>query len=291
MQQERVLIYPSNAFGRFWMRLPLILRSIILGIGVSSIGIGVWVALFSKLSPPWSVSAMGLILVIYSMYFSGKWNPINTKEYRRFCFRRTRMDRTIWFWGIIAAFFIVVTLQFGWQLTFRIYEFQPEVFKVASSLNNYPSWMAWSMVLMASLVAGICEEVGYRGYLQAPLEKKYGPVIGISVTSVVFVLVHLHQAWVGGISGMIGIFIISGMIGYLAFATRSLIPGIMAHVSFDIINFSYWWSDVLGSFDRKPIGMTGVDGHFIAVLSVVVLSMVLFILVIRKLLRLRGETV
>ena len=54
------------------------------------------------------------------------------------------------------------------------------------------------IILVVSLVAGICEEIGFRGYMQTPLEQKYGPVAGISITSLVFVVVHLHQTWAGG---------------------------------------------------------------------------------------------
>ena len=140
---------------------------------------------------------------------------------------------------------------------------------------------------MASLVAGICEEIGYRGYMQAPLEQKYGPVAGISITSLVFAVAHIHQAWASGMVGMIVIFVISFMIGYLAYSTKSLLPGIIAHVSFDIINFSYWWSDVMGTFERKPVSMTGVDNHFIITLMVVLLSIILFIGIIRQLLKLK----
>jgi len=140
---------------------------------------------------------------------------------------------------------------------------------------------------MASLVAGICEEIGYRGYMQAPLEKKYGPIVGISITSIVFVVVHIHQAWASGI--LLGIFAISFMLGYLAYSTKSLLPGIIAHVSFDIVNFSYWWSDVVGTFEHKPISMTGVDNHFIFTVMVVLLSIILFIVSIRKLLKLKME--
>ncbi len=289
MQQEKIYNYPSSGFGRIWMRLPLILRSIILGFGVASIGIGAWLSLFSNFSVPWSVSIMGVFLVLYWMYFSGRWNPKSTKMYRKFCFRKTRLDKSVWPWALTAGFFIILSLHFGWELTFRINEFQPDVFKVASYLNDYPAWMAWAIIVMASLVAGICEEIGYRGYLQAPLEKKYGPVVGISITSAVFAVIHLHQAWAGGLSGMAGIFIISSMIGYLAYVTQSLIPGIIAHVSFDIINFSYWWSDVLGTFERKPIEITGIDNHFVLALTIVLLSFVLFFFTTQKLLKQKAQ--
>lgn len=287
MQQLEKLNYPSNAFGRIWMKVPLVIRSILTGFGVASIGVGSWVLLVTYVPVPWSVIAMGAILILYWMYFSGKWNSSNTQPHRRFCIRQLSLKKTVWIWGLMASVSIIALLHWGFTLTFRIYEFQPEVFKTATFLNDSPAWAAWSIILMASLVAGICEEIGYRGYMQAPLEKKYGPVVGISITSIIFVVVHLHQAWASGI--LLGLFAISFVIGYLAYATKSLLPGIIAHVSFDIINFSYWWSDVVGTFDHKPISVTGIDNHFIFSVAVVLAAVILYTVTIRKLLKLKKD--
>jgi len=289
MQQEKNSNYPSNAFGRIWMKVPLVLRSILSGFGVGSLGIGIWALVVAIIPVPWSVVPMGAILILYWMYFSGRWKPSNTQAFRRFCMRQIKLKRSVWIWGLVAAFFIFILWHAGLILTFRIYEFQPEIFKTASFANDFPAWLAWPTILMASLVAGICEEIGYRGYMQAPLEQKYGPVAGISITSLVFVVIHLHQAWASG-AVLVQIFVISFMFGYLAYSSKSLLPGIIAHVSLDIINFSYWWSDVIGTFERKPISMTGVDTHFIITVVVVLLSTVLFIVAIRKLLKLKDLT-
>lgn len=285
MKQLKNSNYPSNTLGRFWMKVPLVVRSILLGFGVSSIGVGIWVLLVTYIPVPLSVMAMGGILILYWMYFSGKWNPSNTRAFRRLCTRQTKLKKPVWIWGLLAAFSIILLLHWGLTLTFRIYEFQPEIFKTASYLNDYPAWTSWPIILMASLVAGTCEEIGYRGYLQKPLEQKYGPIAGISITSVVFVVIHLHQAWASGI--LLEIFAISFIIGYLAYVTNSLLPGIIAHVSFDIVNFSYWWSDVIGTFEHKPIGMTGVDNHFFITITMFLLSIILFMVAIRKLLKLK----
>lgn len=285
MQQQKISIYPSNAFGRFWMKAPLVLRSILIGFGVTSLGVGIWVLMVKYIPVPWSIVAMGTFLILFWTYFSGKWNPLNTQVFRRFCMRQIKLKRPVWIWGLMAAFFIFILFHSGWILTFRIVEFQPEIFKTARFANDYPAWASWSLILMASLVAGICEEIGYRGYMQTPLEKKYGPVAGISITALVFVAVHLHQAWMSDV--LVQMIVISFLIGILAYATNSLLPGIIAHVTLDIINFSYWWSDVIGTFERKPISMTGVDTHFIITIMVVLLSTALFIVAIRKLLKLK----
>lgn len=270
------------------MKVPLIVRAVLLGFGVSSLGIVIWVLLVTNIPIPGAIAAIGGILILYWMYFSGKWNPLNTQGFRRFCMRQINLKRQVWIWGLVAALIIFLFLNATLILTFRIIEFQPEIFKTFNYLNDFPSWKGWLMIFGVSLVAGICEEIGYRGYMQAPLEQKYGPIAGITITSLVFVVVHLHQAWAGGI--LVQIFVISFMIGYLAYSTNSLLPGIIAHVSFDIINVSYWWSDVVGTFERKPISMTGVDNHFIITVLLVLILSFLFIVSVRKLLKMKDLT-
>ena len=285
MQQKEKLDYPSNTFGRIWMRVPLILRSILIGFGVSSLGIGIWSIVSLNITGPWSVLLMGAILFFFWKYFSGHWKPSNTKVFRQFCARETKLKRPVWIWALGAAFLIVLLLNASLIVTFRLVEFQPEVFKNLSFINDFPPIQTWSIIIGISMVAGICEEIGYRGYLQKPLEQKYGPVVAITISSLIFVAIHVHQAWLYSI--LVAAFFISILIGYLAYATNSLIPGIIAHFSWDIIMSSYWWSDVMGTFGHKPISTTGVDNHFISAVVVLLFSTLLFIAVIRKLLQLK----
>lgn len=285
MQMQEINTKTTSILERLWFKVPISIQAILIGFTVNTLGVGIWVLTASYLPVPWPVLVMAMILFIYWKYFSGNWRPKSSQSFRRFCFRQTKLSKPVWTWGLIASFLLFVFLNSGLVLTFRIVEFQPDVFKTARYLESLPMWISWSFLIMASMVAGICEEVGFRGYMQKPLENKYGPIIGISIVSFVFVLVHLHQAWAGGV--LIHIFVVSFMIGYLAYASNSLLPGIFAHITFDIVNFSYWWSDVAGTFEHKPIGMTGVDIHFILVVSVVSLSALFFVFAIRKLLALK----
>jgi membrane protease YdiL (CAAX protease family) len=141
---------------------------------------------------------------------------------------------------------------------------------------------------MDSLVAGICEEIGFRGHMQVPLEKRYGPLPGIGIVSVAFVVLHLNQAWAP--PSLLHIFAMSVMLGVLAYASGSLIPGIIGHTVMDIPNFAYWWTDVAGTFDRRPIAETGIDVHFVVWTLIFLASVALFSWAARGTLTARWQT-
>jgi len=271
--------------GKTWHRLPLVIRAILNGLIVSTLGISAWMLLATSLPMPWPFILMLVILWAYLNFFSGHWGPESSKQNRAGLFRRIKLPGQIWIFSLLAAAMIVLIQQSGMVFTFRISEFP-----ASSFLEEYdfvaalPAWAAWLVVIMISLVAGVCEETGFRGYMQVALEKRYSPILSIAIVSIVFVLVHLHQAWAGPI--IIGIFLISVMFGSLAYYSRSLIPGILGHFVMDVCNFSFWWTDLGGQFSRKPLHQTGMDSHFIIWLLVFVLSIFLFILLLRKISRL-----
>lgn len=264
-----------------WYRLPVVIRAILTGFAVSSLGVGTWALMGTTLPLPWPFILMIAFLWAYLRFFSGHWGSLNGREKRASLFRRTRLPRRIWILSLLAAVLLVLIEQSGLVVTFRIKEFPAELFLVEYDfVNAFPTWVAWLVVIMISVVAGICEETGFRGYMQAALEKRYSPFLSIAIVSIVFVLVHLHQAWSGPI--LLSIFFLSVMFGSIAYYSGSLIPGIIAHIIMDICNFSFWWTDLGGQFNRETIHQTGIDPHFIIWSLVFVLSITLFIAILRK---------
>jgi membrane protease YdiL (CAAX protease family) len=190
------------------------------------------------------------------------------------------MSAAVWKWSLVAAMLFVVVVQSGFVLTFRIIEFPADIFAEEYDADALPLWLAWLGFIMSSLVAGICEEIGFRGYMQVPLEKRYGPGAGITIVSIMFVVVHLSQAWAPSI--LFHLFAMSVLLGILAYASGSLIPSMIGHTVMDIFNFSYWWSDVAGRFEFRVIAETGMDSHFIVWLLIFVASVALFFWSARK---------
>jgi hypothetical protein len=49
----------------------------------------------------------------------------------------------------------------------------------------------------------------------------------------------------------------------LAYRSGSLVPGIIGHSILDIFDYSVWWTDLTGKFERQTIFKTGIDVHFV----------------------------
>lgn len=281
----------ASSIVRLWERIPIVARAIVVGFLVFAIvGSVAWMAIVILIPAPWSIGAMAIVLWVYLRYVSGSWWPKATTESRRVRFRATKLPMRVWKWSLIAALLAAVLLESSLVVTFRIIEFRAEAWALAYDFADAPIWQVWGFILMAALVAGITEEVGFRGYMQVPLEGRYGPAIGITIVSIMFVVLHLNQAWAGGGGILIMLFGISAVWGVLARVSGSLIPGMISHTVADIVNFSYWWTDVAGAFDKRPISETGIDSHFILWIAVFVASLALFALAARKTLAARQET-
>lgn len=278
----------ASSLMKLWSRLPIIVRAIAVGFFVFAIaGSVAWTLALAFVPPPWSIVVMLVVLVAYWRYFSGGGWPEATQAHRRLCFRATRLPARVWVWSLVAAFAAALLLQALLVSTFRVVEFPAEAWVLPYDFSALPSWQVWALLVLAAFVAGITEEIGFRGYMQVPLEQRYGPTAAIGIVSIVFMVAHLNQAWAGGI--IVILIVVSILWGVLARASGSLIPGIISHGSTDVVNFAYWWTDIAGHFDRRPIGETGVDIHFVVSVAIMLLLFALFVFAIRNTRRARRE--
>jgi membrane protease YdiL (CAAX protease family) len=266
---------------RFWQRIPLVIQAVVMGLLVFAIvGNFARTVILLFIPVPWSFLVMGGVLWAFWKYFSGSWWPQSTSEARQIRFRTSKLQGSVWKWSLIAALLGVIIMEASFVVVFRITQFPAAKWEIGYDLSSFPLWTIWLFILTASLVAGITEEVGFRGYMQVPLERRYNALTGITVVSLAFVAIHLNQPWAPPV--LIPLFAISVIWGVLAYTSGSLIPAIISHAGADIINFSYWWTDVAGRFDRLPVSETGIDLHFILWVIILLASLVGFTLAARK---------
>jgi membrane protease YdiL (CAAX protease family) len=243
---------------KLWQRIPLLVRALLSGYLVYAIaGTVAWATVLALVPVPWSLPVMWIVLGLYLKYFSGSWWTKSTAQIRAENFRCTKLSASTWKWSLFAALAIVAVIESSLVFTLRMVEFPAETWNMGLDYKAYPFWQVWLYVVLMASVAGITEEVGFRGYMQVPLEKRYGPVLSISFVALMFMLLHLNQAWAPIM--LLHLFVIGAMWGILANASRSLIPTIVSHSVADVFNFSYWWTDIAGNFVRRPIAETGVD--------------------------------
>ena len=270
-----------STISQTWNRLPVLVRAILSGFFVSTTGVAIWTADMKLMPIVLAILVMTILLWIYWRYFSGSWGAKISTESRKIRFRSTKLSGMVWRWGLIGALLFVVIVQSSFVITFRFLDVPAGYSSGYSIIETLPRWLAWALIIMSSVVAGICEETGFRGYMQVPLEKRYGPVTGIIVVSVVFTFIHLNKIWAAPV--IPNIFFASVLLGILAWQSGSLIPGIIGHSILDVFDYSFWWTNFIPRTIRPTIFKTGVDQHFIFWTLIFVISITFFFWSINKL--------
>ena len=279
-------LLPSRRFSG-WARLPTALRAIITGLLIALIPANVWPLLLLNLGVPLAAILEVAFLALYVWWASGGGPPRTTQAVRATAFRRETRTPTHWSWGLIAALFFAVTIHASIVLLFRMVPYPMAAFRQGYDFSFIPSLpLRWIAVVVSATSAGICEETGFRGYMQRPIELRHGAPGAILISSLFFTAVHLTKDW--ATAGMVPIVFGAGvLLGVLAWSSGTLIFGMIGHVVMDIGLFGYWWTGIAGNFTARPISETGVDQPFLIACAVLATSLVIVLLAISKL---RGKT-
>jgi membrane protease YdiL (CAAX protease family) len=227
--------------GFMWNRLPVFLRALLLGAAVTAVPSILWGALLtanfaSRTQLPWAAGVMACFLVLFWKYLNGWGWPQRTVAARRQDLRGSSLPAGVWRWSLLAgglglsasiALFIVAHRLVRWP------------HPVSPDLSQFSAATIVPTLLMSAMVAGIGEEAGFRGYMQGLLERRYGPAVAITVTSVIFGLAHLsHGAFLPAILFDVGWGALYGLLTYLS---GSILPAVILHSSADALEFILAW--------------------------------------------------
>jgi membrane protease YdiL (CAAX protease family) len=266
-------------------RIPVAIRAVVIGILVGLIAANLWPVLLFKLGMPAAAGAEAVFLAVYVWWVRGGGPPKSWKAARAENFRSRTLTVHDWSWGLIAAIAIAASVHAAIVVLFRLVPFPAEAFHRGYDLSFIPTR---EMQLLACVVsaasAGICEETGFRGYMQVPIEKRHGAFAAILISSLFFMAIHLTKDW--SLIGMVPIVFVAGVLyGTLAWASRSLVFGMIGHTIMDIGLFAYWWTQILGKFSERPISEAGMDRHFYVECGALALALTVTLIAIVQLRR------
>jgi len=90
--------------------------------------------------------------------------------------------------------------------------------------NKVTVRQAIPFVLFIAIAPGIAEELLFRGYIQRRLLERWSPTWAITVTSILFALVHVQ------LHHMVAVFPIGLWLGFVAWKTESVVPSLLCHM-------------------------------------------------------------
>jgi membrane protease YdiL (CAAX protease family) len=286
-----VLCLREGAMGAsgLWRRIPLIIRAIVGGVLVALVAANVWPLLLGEVAAPVAAAVELVFLAAYVAWFAGL-APGPWRAQRREFGRVRPLSRGDWTWGILAALAFAASVHAAIVVLFRLVPFPAAAFHAGYDLAAVPTLpLKWLVCVVSALSAGVCEEMGLRGYLQRPLEIRHGAVPAILVSAVVFALIHLNKSW--ALLAMTPIVFGAGlMLGALARASASLVFAMLGHWIMDIGLFAFWWTQIAGVFAQRPISATGIDLGFLLEVLALAVSLAAFLFAVRRLAQLaRGD--
>jgi membrane protease YdiL (CAAX protease family) len=264
-------------------------RAAILAFLILAFNSGIWGALLiSNLSTtpaiPWAVPIMALFLWLMWQYLNGKWWPRSTSETRHQLLRARPVSGQVFAWALLTGVLSIVALTGYWIVMFKLFKMSGNVLP---DLSRSPLLTAALVLVMASLVSPLSEEAAFRGYAQSILERAFrGPASPIILSSVLFALAHLTQGFF--LPKLFVYFLAGVMIGGVAYVTRSILPGIAAHILTDLTFFTLVWPY---DTQRRLIWETGVsDTWFWIHLAQAIIFTVLALLAFIRLARVAKRT-
>jgi membrane protease YdiL (CAAX protease family) len=183
---------------------------------------------------PWAVPLIGVYLWFFWKYLGGWGEPQSTATKRRESLRANALPARVWAWSLIAGALGIVALVLALHVANRMVLLPNQE---APDLSQMPAVTIVTLLIASSAIAGLVEESAFRGYMQGPIEKRYGVVIAILITGTMFAVAHLDftlMLW----PYYVAVAAIYGMVVHL---TNSILPAIVLHTSGNLYsNYDLW---------------------------------------------------
>ena len=243
-----------------WLRIPVLVRSILAGLVVGAAGTLPWAWLVGKniqhaSTWPWAVPINGLILVVWwRVFVRGRAGA-----------RANRVPDDLLMPALGAGMLGLIAVLLLQGVLARLVTL-PQQRDIDPS--RFPMATVFAWVVMSAIVAGVTEETAFRGYMQGGIERRHGVAAAILVSGSFFGLMHFTHPEVG--LALLPFYIaVSAVYGLLAAATNSTYPGMVLHVFGNVFSalslFTTGRSEWQMTTTPAPtIWQTGVDASFVA---------------------------
>ena len=182
-------------------------------------------------SVPWAVPASAVLWWFFWRYLDGAGPPESIAEQCRAGLRANPISAQAWIWSLTTGGLGLVALVFALRVANRVVGLPQQG---VPDLSHLPRLTVWSLLLTGAPIAGVVEEAAFRGYMQGPIERRYGLVIAILITGTMFALAHLDFTsvlWPYYVA-------VASIYGSVTYLTNSILPAIVLHTSGNIYSNS-----------------------------------------------------
>ena len=225
---------------------------------------------------PWAIVPMAMYLWAYWKFIGGGWGPRDSAPARREYLRANPLTGDVWVMSIVAGL-----IGFGALLAFltvmaRLIELPASA--AITAPEGMPRATMFVLLVMASIVAGVTEEAAFRGYMQGPIERRYGLAAAILVNGTAFGLLHFPNHPDAVLTMLPYYIAVAAVYGGLTWASNSILPALVLHAGGDVWSLGRLWLTgrpewQLSSSAPRLVRETGVDAGFLmAVGAFVVLA-------------------
>jgi membrane protease YdiL (CAAX protease family) len=146
----------------------------------------------------------------------------------------------------------------------------------ATTPADMPFITLFLLLVMASIVAGVTEEAAFRGYMQTPIERRYGVVVAILVNGTMFGLLHFPSHPTAVLTMLPYYIGVAAVYSGLTWATNSILPALVLHAGGDVFSLTRLWTTGRAEWqltaERAPlVWESGFDAAFSGALVALVL--------------------
>ncbi|WP_420126785.1 CPBP family intramembrane glutamic endopeptidase [Longimicrobium sp.] len=199
-------------------------------------------ALLFQLSPAMAIVGMVALTALFLRVYAlpGRWSA------RARARSRVRRMGPAWPWVLLTAPAMAALSLGMWTALLALGMAQETEF--AQELTRFLERPGGEVAfyILAVLLAPLMEEFGFRGWIQRPLEKRWGAQPAIAVTAVLFALAHLEPQ-------AVPVRLAAGLVlGHAVYATRSIWTGVALHVAWNAGVLAF--GTVLPDFDPTGKG-------------------------------------